>query len=255
MKLENDKLNIVIHPLQGETAHLAVSSFTTSVDALRKVAAKFRCRDMRIINLSSNSPVSLTVADASPEVPSLGMLFSGLEDFKETGEIPGAWSRSIIDGILDLLAPVGKSVGHFSLSSDKKEIQIDLKYKVKFENKIEPDFSAVGTVDGMLEAVNVHGRKNTLTLYPTIGNDKIVLEFDDQHLEQIKQLIGFYVEISGEMFYRWRDKYPYSGTVKNIEHIDEDSLPTLKDLYGMAPNATHGVPAEDFIAGIRSERE
>lgn len=252
-RLENDQLSMVIHPLQGDSTNLAVSSFTTSVDALRKVASKFRCRDLRIVNVSSNSPVSLTVADAAAEVPALSMFFTGLEDFRDNGEIPGAWDRPIIDGVLELLAPVGKSVARFSLSSDHKKIEIDTKYKVDFENKIQPDFAAVGTVDGMLEAVNIHGRKNTVALYPTIGNSKVVLEFDDQHLEKIKQLIGFYVEISGEMLYRWRDKYPYSGTISKIEHVNEDGLPTFKDLYGMAPNATKGVPAEDFIESIRSE--
>ena len=255
MQLEDDKLSIVIHPLQGDGTNLAVSSLTTSVDALRKVASKFRCRDMRIINLSSNSPVTLTVADAMPEVPSLAMFFTGLKDFRDTGEIPAAWSRSIIDGVRDLLDPVGKSVARLSLSTEEKKLEIDTKYKVDFENKIQADFSSVGTVDGMLEAVNIHGKKNTVALYPTIGNNKIILEFDDQHLEKIKQLIGFYVEISGEMIYRWRDKYPYSGVISSIEHINDEGLPNFKELFGMAPNATKGVPAEDFIAGIRSEWE
>ena len=95
--LDHDKLSMIIHPLQGDDASLTVSSFTTSVDSLRKVAGKLRCRDMRIISLTSNSPVTLTVADAMPEVPSLGMLLNGLKDFKETGEIPLAWGRSVID--------------------------------------------------------------------------------------------------------------------------------------------------------------
>ena len=255
MQLENDKLSMVIHPLQGDGTNLAVSSFTISVDALRKVASKFRCRDMRIVNLTSNSPVTLTVADAMPEVPSLEIFFNGLMDFRDTGEIPTAWGRAIIDGILELLAPVGKSVARFSFTNEQKKLEIDTKYKVDFENKIQDDFASVGTVDGMLEAVNIHGKKNTVALYPTIGNSKIILEFDDHHLARIKELIGYYVEISGEMIYRWRDKYPYSGAISSIEHVKEDGLPTFKDLFGMAPNATKGIPAEDFIAGIRSEWE
>ena len=40
---------------------------------------------------------------------------------------------------------------------------------------------------------------------------------------------------------------------EKIDHIEEDNLPTFSQLYGMAPNATNGLPAEDFIAKIRSE--
>lgn len=247
---------MVIHPLQGDEASLSVSSFTTSVDALRKAAGKFSCKDMRIVSLSTNSPVTLTVEDAVPEFPALHMFFEGLESFKKSGEIPAAWSRSKIDGVLDFLDPVGKSVGRFSLSScNGREIEVDPQYKFNFKKKIESDFSSVGTVDGMLEAVNIHGKKNTATLYPTIGNDKIICEFDDRHLSSIKEMIGSYVEIRGEMMYRWRDKYPSGGRIDSIEHINEEGLPSFSDLYGMAPNATGGVPAEDFIARVRGERE
>jgi len=38
----------------------------------------------------------------------------------------------------------------------------------------------------------------------------------------------------------------------NAETIDEDKLPTFSQLYGMAPNATGGLPAEDFIAKVRA---
>lgn len=36
--------------------------------------------------------------------------------------------------------------------------------------------------------------------------------------------------------------------------IDEDNLPSFSDLYGIAPNATNGVPAEKFIAGVRADK-
>lgn len=40
----------------------------------------------------------------------------------------------------------------------------------------------------------------------------------------------------------------------DAEWIDnEENLPKFSDLLGLAPNATHGVPAEEFIAKIREE--
>ncbi len=33
---------------------------------------------------------------------------------------------------------------------------------------------------------------------------------------------------------------------------DEDNLPPFSALLGLAPNATHGMPSEDFIAMIRA---
>lgn len=36
---------------------------------------------------------------------------------------------------------------------------------------------------------------------------------------------------------------------------DEQNLPTFKDMYDMAPNATGGIPAEDFIANLRERKD
>lgn len=44
-----------------------------------------------------------------------------------------------------------------------------------------------------------------------------------------------------------------SLTARQVEPIDEDTLPKFSELYGMAPNATGGLPAEEFIAQQRSQ--
>lgn len=114
--------------------------------------------------------------------------------------------------------------------------------------------STIGRVDGMLEAVNIHGQKNLLMLYPTIGKKKVSCEFDAALLDQVKKAIGNYVEIKGELKYQWRDKFPYHVVINKIEIIDEEKLPPFSKLFGMAPNATNGVPSEEFVARLRSEQ-
>ncbi len=244
------QLAIVFHPLRGDGSNLSMSSFSTIIEGFRKVASKFNCTDLDILNLTSNSPVTMSIEGEQY----LSSLYGGLYHFMDTREMPDDWNRGKIDSVLDFITPVGKTIGTLDFSLEgEKELVINSRYKADFENKIEPDFFALGTIDGTIEAINIHGRKNTVALYPTIGSNKIVLEFDDQYLDTIKNLIGFYVEISGEMKYKWRDKYPHSGTIEKIEPIVEENLPTFSEMYGMAPNATSGLPAEDFIAGIRSE--
>lgn len=246
-----ERLSVVFHPMQGDESSLSVSGFASGIDGLRKAARKFNCRNLTIVSLSSNSPVQMIVEGAGP----LSAFHAGLSQFIKSGEIPEAWDRDKIDSVLDFLSPVGKSVGRLGLVSDHKEIIISLEYKIDFKKSIEDDYFAVGTVDGMLDAVNIHGGKNTLTIYPHVGKTRITCEFDAAYLDQIKELIGSYIEIRGEMKYRWRDKYPYAGIVHEIGPVREDELPNFADLYGLAPNATKGVPAEEFIARIRSEWE
>lgn len=47
----------------------------------------------------------------------------------------------------------------------------------------------------------------------------------------------------------------YAIPVDHLEYVNEDDLPSFNDLHGMAPDATKGVPAEEFVANIRSQEE
>lgn len=255
---KENNLNMIIHPIKGDGTNLNLSSFSKSVEALKSVAGKFHCNDLRIVKLTSNSPISLTIENANDGNNayngSLQNIVDGLIEFLDIEKIPLNWTRSTIDAVLELLNPIGMSIGRLDISGEESSnVTLDINYKTAFKNKIEGDFVAAGMIDGMLEAVNIHGKKNALALYPSIGSDKISCEFDDEFLPDVKNMIGQYVEISGEMKYRWRDKYPHFCIVSKISVINENDLPTFSDLFKLSPNATSGVPSEKFIEGIRSE--
>ena len=249
MNDKTERLSMVFHPLRADECNLSVSSFSSSIEGLRKAVKKFDCDDLQIISLTTNSPVAMTVEGAPP----LSQFYGGLKDFASSGKIPATWNREKIDAVLDFLNPVGKTVGALDVKSGDDSITLNTQYRIEFEKSIEDDFYTVGTVDGTLEAINIHGKTNSLTIYPVIGKKRIICDFDKSFLDKIKNLIGLYVEISGEMRYRWRDKFPYKGIVSQIEAIEEDYLPTFADLYGIAPDATRSEPSEDFIARIRRE--
>jgi hypothetical protein len=68
--------------------------------------------------------------------------------------------------------------------------------------------------------------------------------------------IGKYVTVIGEKRLKPNitDALPYEMAAKEIVvHQDEQTLPTLKELKGIAPNITGDKPSEDFIRGIRDE--
>ena len=61
-------------------------------------------------------------------------------------------------------------------------------------------------------------------------------------------------ELTGDIKYKRNAQYPYEIIVEKMEIFpDEDELPTIYDLQGIAPDATHGISSEMFIANIRSE--
>ncbi|WP_321392169.1 hypothetical protein [Emcibacter sp.] len=250
MREKTERLSMVFHPLLGDDTNLSVTSFSQGIEGLRKAVSKFKCRDLKIVQLSSNSPVHMTVEGSGQ----LSEFYGGLYEFQKTNKIPSSWPRSTIDAVREFLDPIGKSIGHLLIGcNDTNTLHVSPEFRLNFENSIQGDYSAFGTIDGMLDAVNIHGKKNTLTIYPVVGKAKITCEFDGEHLEKIKNYIGCYVEASGELSYRWRDRHPHSAVVTKIKVIVEDDLPTFSQLYGMAPNATHGLPSEEFVRGVRKE--
>lgn len=251
MSEKHERLSIKIHPLQGDDNDLSVSSFLATIEGFKKAAGCFSSKDLKIVEITKNSPVTITLED---ETHGLRLLYDGMCEFMRDKVIPAHWGRSLIDSVVGLLSPVGRSISKFYLLGNQdEEIKLDISYKVDFQNQIGKDYFAYGTVDGMLEAVNIHGKKNALTLYPVVGKNKITCDFSESKFDEVRRLIGSYVEVSGEMKYLWRAKHPTHVKVDKITLIEEDHLPTFADLYGMAPNATKGVPSEDFIARIRGE--
>jgi hypothetical protein len=60
------------------------------------------------------------------------------------------------------------------------------------------------------------------------------------------------VRVDGTLRYKWLSPYPYAVTATDIEiYPPEDQLPTIMELRGIAPDATEGLKAEEFIEKIR----
>ncbi len=109
-------------------------------------------------------------------------------------------------------------------------------------------------MNGTLEILNVNKNNKLFELYPVIGTQKIICDFPSALLQKAITAIGNYVNVVGEYKYKSGHPYPYYVNVTDIEiYPDENELPSLFDLHGIAPNATNGLSSEDFVKGIRDE--
>ena len=113
----------------------------------------------------------------------------------------------------------------------------------------------VGTVDGKLEKINIHNGVNTFRIYSELSVMPYVdCKFPSELCEQAQSALGRYVSVLGECFYRPGAPFPYKVTVREMNILPPTAdLPTLSDLYGIAPNATGGLSSEDFVRKLRDE--
>lgn len=250
-----DQVSVVIRPSGGDDHSLSAGDFIKQVDALRQLLALSEARgaaDARIVKLHMNSPATIVMETigAGDRPVDLSNFFRGIEAIVVGGQAPREFERPVFEALRDFAAVVGKSVRSATLEVFGRTILIDLEARKRIEGVFGTDTSAEGTVDGMLEAVNVHGKKNTFGLYPVVGASRVTCKFEEGLLPQVRPALGRYVVIQGELKYRWREKFPYEAMATKIDVVEDDQ-PSFTEILGMAPNATGGLTSEDFTRKVR----
>jgi hypothetical protein len=250
-------VTVVIRPAGGDDYALPAADFVKQVEALRQLLAlsdPSGVAEARIIGLHMNSPATISLNAVGREnVPmDLSGFFGGLETVALGGPAPRDFGRPVFDAFRDFASVVGRGVSSATIQVGGKTIVIDVAARKNIEAVFGPDESSEGSLDGMLEAINVHGKSNTFALYPIVGASRVSCKFEEGLLAQVRPALGKYVVIGGELKYRWREKFPYEARANRIEILSGwDDQPSFSSILGLAPNATGGLLSEEFV---RNER-
>lgn len=246
-------MEIVIHPSGGDDLPLPAADFVRQMDALRQLLTHAgHATETRILKLHMNSPATVVMdALGAHDSPlNLTRFFDGIDAIASRGEAPPEFGRPVFDALREFASAIGKGLRRAILSLAGREIVFDIAAKRRIEEVFGPDTSSEGSLDGMLEGINVHGKSNVFALYPVVGPTRVTCKFDSDMLPGIRPALGKYVSIQGVLKYRWREKFPYEATASKLEIMD-DNQPSFLDILGLAPEATGGVPSEDFIKNVR----
>lgn len=247
-----DQVSVTIRPAGGDDHSLAASDFLKQIEALRQLLAlseRMGSIDARIIRMHMNSPATVVMEAIRSDggVARTIDFFSGIEAVVMGGVAPRDFDRPVFEALKDFASVVGKSVRSATIVSGGRTILIDVAARKRIDDVFGPDTSAEGMVDGMLEAVNVHGKQNTFGLYPIVGASRVSCKFDQALLPLVRPALGKYVQIQGELKYRWREKFPFEALATKIEVLEDfNEQPSFNEILGMAPNATGGLPSEEF---------
>lgn len=116
---------------------------------------------------------------------------------------------------------------------------------------IKPVFSAVGSVTGMLEAINLHGRPK-FNVYEAVTGSAVRCSFDrDKHLELIRRGLGKRVRACGVIYRNAR------GDALRLDMQDLDILPQdrelacVRDIYGIDPDFTGSQSSDEYVRWLR----
>jgi hypothetical protein len=262
------KITVQVEGSPEDNGDVRLSEFINELQAIR-VALKHTERLVsgqeesllyyKVVDMSHSSPATV-VLEAVPFNPKIGKpialatvqkFFTTLDKIKKTGRAPKDIDSQTLEAFKALGAMTEKNITRVTIINTKYEVPIDHEFKRQLEDIIGADEIVEGTMDGMLEWINIHNT-NRFHIYPAIGPTKVDCYFRNDLRDTVKNGIDRQVRVYGELRYKKRDDYPYAINVTYIQILPpDDELPTLYDLRGIAPNATGDMDSAEFIRSIR----
>lgn len=212
-----------------------------------------------VVDLSHSSPAMVEVEarmnrgrqDTRPQM--IERLSQSI-DSALRGEIREDTDFEFLSDLRGLAAPVGSTLKTATLIFDGNSFEITQELKKRIDFYFEEHESCVGTIEGMLERINVHADANVFTIYPDVGPKSLTCRFKPALVETAVAAVSKRVAVTGLAKYRKFMPFPYEIAVDDLEiYGPEESLPSFDDLRGMAPDATGEVPSEVFIARFRDD--
>lgn len=110
----------------------------------------------------------------------------------------------------------------------------------------------IGSVTGMLESINVHGKREA-SLYNELDRRRVIVSFPEADYLRVHAALRQRVEVLG-MLQEDADGRPLRLRMQDLEVlVSDDQLPSLGSLAGSMPDLTGGATAEEHLDGNRRE--
>ena len=154
-----------------------------------------------------------------------------------------------------LVEKKGRSFSTATLHNSAATVKLDDTFKERVTTLINREFYSHGSLVGQLGKINVHGRHQNFWIFPELGASKVLCKFATPDVkEKAKAAIERIVTVRGRKYYRPNANFPYRIDVLELDPIaDNETRKPLFELGGIAPNATGGKSAIDFITDLRDE--
>ena len=136
---------------------------------------------------------------------------------------------------------------------DKRIYKLDDNFKERLSHVRRIEERTISTIDGRLEQINIHNNAKTFRIYTTLPVfSSITCVFPSNLLEKVQNSLGAFVSVSGECFYRPEAPFPYKMHVRDMVILpSNEDLPSLSDLYGIAPSGEGEKSSEQFVRELR----
>jgi len=262
---DDDSITLVIEGLPEDEGRVRFGTFISQMQNLsatinrldRDANAGKAASYFRIADLSYASPLRVVLEPQMlPGQPPTGHIV--VESLNRVAEALASGSdlyeldAELLEDIRNLARPVGKQIRSATLIFNDSHIDLTPATASRLDTALAVDEECEGSMEGMLEQINLHLGANTFHIYPEIGPRKVTCHFPSALYDDAVSAVGRRVEVFGTLRYRARADFPNAIAVTQIEAYPPlDELPDWEDLRGRAPDATGGLSSEAFVRGLR----
>jgi hypothetical protein len=216
----------------------------------------------RIVDASHKSPLTLTIepiikSRVKPEPQHIqkrnARFFKEMRAVRRNEPISPEIDDAVLDHMRAMVEGLGTEFISARIYNGESDVDLDSTFEKNVRRLLEEEDASYGSEEGMLEAGNIHGRARTCWIYPRIGAQRIRCDFLPGTRDQIKDNFGKYVRVEGVKYFRPTSPFPFRVAVKDFQAIEDEQPISLKDIEGIAPNATGGISSVEFVRNLRDE--
>ena len=263
--VKKNRITLVVEGLSEDEGQVRFNAFVSELQNLNAAINRVdrETNDgrqgsyFRIVEISYNSPVRV-VLEAQPvgRDPYVGHLL--LQSFEhaagvfESGGDLLSMDAEILEDFRNLARPVGKNIKTAMLLFNNTRLDLTPDIVQRVDSALSITEECDGSIEGMLEQINIHQGANTFHIFPEAGPKKVSCNFPSRLYDDAIYAVGRRVEVNGTLRYRARGAFPHQIIVSSIEvYPASGDLPDWEDLRGRAPDASNGMTSEDFVRDLR----
>ncbi len=270
MAIHDDRISIRLTGRPDEDGHTLLDDFLKQISfflqALNKTFHYVNGDEedalrYQVVDLRHSSPAILTLRTESDTVAPLGpatlaTFYQSIAAIQVAGNVREDYDRSLLESYKNLgIQLIRNRFDDVAIIYQDSELHIGPALVHNINHVLnQEDLEEEGSISGRLEEINIHAGTNTFRLYPPIGANKVVCHFAVELMDRAIEAVNRHVMVYGLLKFKPRERFSEEMTVRDLEvYPNDDDLPNIEDLRGMAPNATGELTSEDFIRKLRLE--
>lgn len=226
-----------------------VESWTDFLDEIGKsVTGHPSARAVRyVVTEASGGSFTLRVRPqpASEDVPAhvipriAPTVISGIRELQRQAKRPRHFSDDALDKLRDLARLTGPETPTLTVNGggrDDRPVALSSEVLAHVEAVLTPAFRTIGTIEGELEGLIIHGRKRFL-LYDRMAGRQVVCYFGDAvSWEEIRDLFGKRMAVTGEIRSRRSGERASINVSSYYVFPREEDLPSAEEVRGLIGN-------------------